>query len=116
MKILASLSNGLKAAKSYRPSFRTVAMMAIFVLAASPAFATTAGGVDGIAKNINDGFNNIFSLGQKVVGGVALAMALWWGFKWITGDGEAMKKCIGTGIAGIVVFNLKLIIGLFDLS
>lgn len=116
MKTLATrFNNGLKAARGFRPSFRTVAVMAALVLAASPAFAGGTG-VDGIADDINSGFDSIFELGQKVVGGVALAMALWWGFKWITGDAEAMKKCIGTGIAGIVVYNLDAIIGLFGIS
>ena len=117
MKNLAPrVVSGLKAAYGYRPSFQMVAAFAILALAVSPASATTAGGVTTIANSINSGFDSIFSLGQKVVGGIALVMALWWGFKWITGDAEAMKKCIGTGIAGIVVYNLKSIIALFGLS
>lgn len=100
---------GKLAVSNARNAMPMLVVMAVLMAAGSANAETTTS----IGTKISGGFMAIFNTGKLVVGGIATAMALFWGFKWITGDQEAMKKAIGTGIAGLVVYNLDVIIKLF---
>lgn len=95
---------------------KRIAPMLVFVmlgiLAAEPAHATTTS----VGTAINSGFKSIYDIAKIAIGGVALAMGVWHGFKWFGGDQEAPKKLAMVGIIGIVMLNLDTILGLFGLT